>query len=490
LDSPVSNSELLRTVAESNPHLRWRAAQSARFAFGEKPDQRPPEALLQRVWLYQRLLHERLQTTDGRKVRVLHPGFWNHEPGPDFRRALVQIGTERPVLGDIEIDLLPSGWEQHGHSKNPAYRNVVLHVTWEPESATVALPNLPLKHALDSTLPELSFWLGLEPKPSPEGLAGKCSAPFRTLSPEMISQVLRQAAQARLLRKAEQIQARARQVEWEGAAWESLFSALGYKRNTWPMRRLAELLPVLRRDLAQDNEPVFTLQARMLGAAGLLPAELPLASGGEYIRRVWNVWWREADSYSDSRLPIEIWTLGGIRPANHPQRRIATASHWALRPRLLDEVDRWIQRKIESPDLVESLTEILQIKHDEFWSYHWTLKSTTFREPQLLLGEQRITDLTINVILPWLYVRALSGRNETLARTAESRYFLWPAGEDNSVLKLARQRLFGGISAKFLKTAAQQQGLLQIVRDFCDHADSACNGCQFPELLGTTVARG
>ena len=105
----------LRRAAEGNPYLRWRAANLQRCALGEKPDQRPPEALLQRVWLYQRLLLERLQTSDGRKVRVLHPGVWNHEPGPDFRKAVIQIGRRgtamnkkalevAKAIGPVEVD--------------------------------------------------------------------------------------------------------------------------------------------------------------------------------------------------------------------------------------------------------------------------------------------------------------------------------------------------------------------------------------------------
>src|ERR1041384_7615803 len=228
-----------------NRYLHWRGGQFSFPRLSEKPDQAPPEALLQQVWLYQRVLQDKLRTTEGRAIRVLHPGFWNREPGPDFRQAIIQVGSDSPVSGDVEIDTMPAGWEEHSHLGNPAYRNVVLHVTWEPETPRNDLPSIALKHALDSTLPELSFWLGIEPKPAPEGLAGQCSAPLRTLEPARVKEVLKQAAQARLRRKAEQLQARARQVGWEGALWEGLFSALGYKRNVWPMRRLAELRSTL-----------------------------------------------------------------------------------------------------------------------------------------------------------------------------------------------------------------------------------------------------
>src|SRR6185436_13501700 len=150
----------------------------------------------------------------------------------------------------------------------------------------------------------------------------------------------------------------------------------------------------------------------------------------------------------------------------------ALAAHWLSNgnaSQLPAEIERWLARKIESPDLPESLSEVFEAKNDQFWSYRWTFRSAPFRQAQKLLGEQRVTDLAMNVVLPWLFVRACAGENEQLAAAAEVRYLLWPSGEDNSVLKLARQRLFGGVPANFLKTAAKQQGVMQIVRDFCDH---------------------
>ena len=61
----------------------------------------PPERLLQSIWQHQRLQREELKTTDSRPVRVLHPGFWNHEAGPDFHRAVIHIGDAIPASGDV-----------------------------------------------------------------------------------------------------------------------------------------------------------------------------------------------------------------------------------------------------------------------------------------------------------------------------------------------------------------------------------------------------
>jgi hypothetical protein len=57
-------------------------------------------------------------------------------------------------------------------------------------------------------------------------------------------------------------------------------------------------------------------------------------------------------------------------------------------------------------------------------------------------------------------------------------------------LKLARQRLLGTSSEKNLKTAAAQQGLIQIVRDFCEHSNATCDSCKFPELVRAWTVSG
>jgi hypothetical protein len=65
----------------------------------------------------------------------------------------------------------------------------------------------------------------------------------------------------------------------------------------------------------------------------------------------------------------------------------------------------------------------------------------------------------------------------------EQRYFTWLPAEDNSVLKLARERLLGRNDTRILTTAAAQQGLIQLVRDFCDHSNSICQECKLPDLV-------
>jgi hypothetical protein len=446
-------------------------------------DSPPPEFILQAVWHQQRVLRERLRTLDGKTVKVLHPGFKNHEAGPDFQGAVIQIEGSATRTGDVEIDLHTSGWRAHGHEHNPAFKDVVLQVIWDGERAVAdGLPALALRRVLDSPLAELSSQLGRDSLRSlPETLRGQCCAPLRALSENSLTDLLHQAARARLAAKAAQLHARARQAGWEQALWEGLFRALGYKQNVWPMQGLAES----RATWLSLPCAAVACQSRLLGISGLLPSELPRGQGGAnaYLRQIWDQWWREREQFSGLILPRSMWRFNSLRPANHPQRRLALAAHWLASGNLISRLETWFTTPQPEPRLADSLMEILQVSRDDFWSWHWTLRSTQLPKPQPLLGAARVTDLAVNVILPWFWVRASEGKNDTLRQVAEARYFAWPRSEDNALLKLARQRLLGGAAACVLKGAAAQQGLLQILRDFCDHSNAICDNCRFPDLV-------
>ena len=497
-----------------NFYADWRRRCGAVNVLRDENDS-PPESLLQAVWQHQRLRRDRLKTADEKAVRVLHPGFASAEGGPDFRGAVVQIGDDAPRSGDVEVDLRASGWRAHGHDRNPNFQNVILHVVWDNVGVRAltcrdsGLPNklklerlpspptLAISDKLDAPLAELGLWLEAEtPRVLPENLRGRCSPSLRDLNEPQVTGLLCAAARVRFQAKAAQFRARARHAGWEQALWEGLFHALGYKHNVWPMQNLAESRPRWSRDAGS----VLVLQARLLGISGLLPAELtrlrPIArdsgaagrasqkSRDGYVRKLWDVWWREREEFSNCILPRAVWKFHGLRPANHPQRRLALAAHWLASENLIAKLENWCAADLPDNALVDSLVEILQVEHDEFWSWHWTFRSARLKRPQPLLGAARITDLAVNVVLPWLWIRAAEGKNEKLRRMIEHRYFAWSPAGDNSVLKLARQRLLAGSPIRALRSAAAQQGLMQIVRDFCEHTNAVCENCRFPELVG------
>ena len=81
----------------------------------------PPvsERHVQALWYDGTLRPEDLRTVDGAPVRVIDPGAWNLEAGPDFRNAVVEVGSVR-LRGDVEVHLRAGDWTLHGHAQDPA----------------------------------------------------------------------------------------------------------------------------------------------------------------------------------------------------------------------------------------------------------------------------------------------------------------------------------------------------------------------------------
>lgn len=210
-----------------NLYARWRAQRNLAPALRED-ESSPPESLLQAVWRHQRLRREQLTTLDGRTVRILHPGFLSREGGPDFRGAVVQFADEPPVTGDIEVDLQSAGWRAHGHDKNAAFKNVILHVLWKATPSPLknaTPPAVVINGKLDAPLAELNLWLNSEESETlPEKLRGQCSAPLGELAPEKLRGLLWQAAHIRFHSKAAQFQARARHVGWNKLCGKVFFA--------------------------------------------------------------------------------------------------------------------------------------------------------------------------------------------------------------------------------------------------------------------------
>ena len=461
-------------------YAELRAAPESAAGFRENCDP-PSEQFLQSIWQHQRLRRDNLLTADQERVFILHPGFLNKETGPDFQDAIVQIGNNAPVKGDIEIDLRPGYWHHHRHEGNPAYANVVLHVVWTDAGhrrGPEHVPVLALESALDSPAGELAGWLTQDPPPAlPPLVEGKCKAPLSELATGELNALLNQAAMFRLQARAEQMKVRAREVGWNQVLWEGLFRALGFKHNAWPMLRLAEL----RKRWQRPHSSRTVITARLLGLSGLLPSDS--TQSGSYLKKLWDCWWRERDEFSDVIIPARSWRLAGIRPANHPQRRLALAAHWIHQLDLPAAIRKWGRESIQSSRLPASLLKILTPTSDDFWDRHYTFRSKRLSKPVPLIGIQRSTDIAANVVLPWLWAVAREGKRDAVLNNMEQRYLVWPKTSDNAVLRRARLRLLGNRTIGLSARLAVQQGLHQIVRDYCNASDSLCQGCRFPEVV-------
>lgn len=405
-------------------------------------------------------------TTDGRNVRIVQFGVWNREAGPDFAEAAVSFKGEDPIHGPIELDMDVRDWERHGHAGNPHYEPVVLHVfTQRPE--TECFTRTVEHRMVPQILIDISQLTDDSVDSLPEAKPGRCCSPLASFDEDRARAVLLGAAEHRLRRKAASL---ARLSEIHGsdeALYQALATTLGYKSNKLPFNWLAQRLPLKLLRPSRDEAA-----ALLFGVSGFLPArnfaEFDDSTRG-YVRTLWEHWWPRRAEYERLQIPSNFWALSGQRPINHPQRRIAALAqivhHWSKVRSLRQRCDP------------ASIADFFGTLSDDYWDHHYTLSSKPAPRRMALVGENRVTDMMANVFFPLAYA-------EDSSRWLGFKTL--PATLSNRRVEIAALRLFGPDSARtheFLKSAALQQGLLQVYEDFCLRDSSDCANCRFPTQL-------
>jgi hypothetical protein len=438
------------------------------------------ERLVQAIWYDQRLHRDGLATADGRPVRIIFPGWWNVEAGPDFRHATIQFGDERERKGDIEIHLRAEDWQQHRHDADPQYNDVILHVVlWETGSETVTrtraglpVPQLVLQHHLAAPLETLYDDIDLDSYPhnvKPHG--GGCVKVMNRLAPAQVNAFLDLAGDERFASKTRKFVRWIHRAGPEQAFYEGWMEALGYKANKSAFRTLARCLPLAV--LAENRAAIAPL---LFGVAGFLPTT---ASDDPFVKRLWNSWWKLRAEFDEKILPETAWRRAGIRPLNHPHRRLgAAAALLKKHPNLLEKVLGALESGGDPSKL------FLQAR-DEYWARHCTLGGKTQAKAMELIGVLRAQQIVSNVVLPFLAACAEINADPRLLEQVRSRYTALPAGETNTLLRLAGQQFFAtdAEARRHLNTERRQQGIMQILLDFCVNDKSLCRDCKLPEMV-------
>ena len=444
------------------------------------------ERLVQCIWYDQRLKLDSLQTIDGRRVRVIFAGWWNLEAGPDFRHATVQIGDEPEHTGHVEVHLRAEDWSHHGHERDPQFNDVILHVVlWEAGSrhlprtrAGQIIPQIVIQHQLDTLIEQLYDEIDLDAYPHNVGNHhGQCAQVLRTLPADSLSALLDAAGDERFATRVRRSLRWIHRASPEQAFYEGWMEALGYKANKAAFRALAQRAP-----LSELDDQRSQLAPILFGLANFLPTGAPQArhtAAARYVKRLWNAWWKLRPDFEDRIVSPEAWRFTGVRPANHPHRRLGAAVTLLKKhPKLMEKVIGAVESGGDPAKLFSDI-------RDEYWSHHFTLGSRTQARASELIGASRAQEIVVNVVLPFVAACAENNGDWKLSEAAKAQYSRLPAAPSNSVIRLASGQLFEQSSAarRFIKTGRQQQGLMQIFHDFCVNDKSACRQCQFPDLV-------
>ncbi len=430
-----------------------------------------PEAELQARWFAGEFGQE-FVTIAGEPVTIVSFGEWNREPGSVFAQAQISFRGERPVRGGIEVQADPCEWERR---ISPEYEETLLHVfagggvggfggirggRKASAGAKTAAGRVVAQVALDVTPLEFG---------KTEGSGNSaCCAPLSSLGEEVVEELLEAAAQYRLCRKAARLARLCRQSGAGEGLYQALAETLGYRYNKLPFTLLAQRFP-----LALLRKRIGEIEPLLFAGSGFLPSmdlgAMPDDTRG-YLRDIWARWWPQRTEFERLSLPASLWTLGGARPVNHPQRRVAA---------LGEIVRNWpiIESLASSCDVAAIRGFFAGLRHG-YWDAHYTLTSQRSRTRMALVGETRVTDMLANVFFP------------AAIAAAPQRWKVYrklPALDSNQKLEEAAGRLFGPARSpqvdKLLKQAVCQQGLLQLYEDHCLDCALECARCRLPERL-------
>ncbi|NOX37980.1 MAG: DUF2851 family protein [Calditrichaeota bacterium] len=392
-----------------------------------------PEHWMHLTYRHPEWLQEVWFTIDRKPLRVLQPGTWNRDNGPDFLDALIEVDGVR-YRGDVECHLRLADWYGHGHHQDRRYQRVVLHLLWEPPSAVP--PDLTARcfHVVLSRqlrIPIAHWRASLQRLEQP-------ALPLNPLPEFPSPETLARLAWQRLENKVTRLASWVRQHGFGHTLYLVLAEALGYTRNKDPFRQLMVAVPPGR--LSEYFGPLeytpWRIWLYLAMRADLLPTIPQRTHKLHPEEQQWLQRFRQ-----QGHLPVLRrwdWHFSRMRPLNQPALRLALLANWLSRfpgdqlfEHLLeagiqrqpfrDVLARWRQALCQ-PVPVHVGRRIQQL-------FDWHL-------PQpLQVGEQRFRQLIINGLLPLLLLWARRTDSLGFEVYLEAMYEAFPSCETAARLR-------------------------------------------------------
>lgn len=386
---------------------------------GERWKETLTEKHVQAAWYDSMIRPAKLYSREGEEVRVIDPGVWNLEEGPDFHDALLEIGEDRRhVRGDVEIHIHPSDWTAHGHGDDPNYAHVVAHVTWFAGEVPPTLPegaiSIVLSEEITRKRPFEPEWIDLSCYPLakvPE-VARPCQDKFGCDN-AIAQKLLAHAGRKRLLSKAGRLGALldSRPGERMQVVYEEVMNAFGYRRNSRNFRFIAKVVPYS----VVANEPENVEKAYL--------------SVAEFLE----------------------WDRRFMRPNNSPERRLCGAAEFFANAAAMSIFDT----RDFSPPACKKAVKLLMAS--------------------ARLGAGRAGAIFSNIIVP---LALAEGRIDSVPEWLPPEDISSPMrlmafrllGRDHNP------------AAYYARNGLQMQGLVQIHREFCLEIYPICESCALVAL--------
>jgi hypothetical protein len=407
------------------------------------------EEFLHYLWKYSLYDHDSLTDNEKCKIVVLNPGEYNHDSGPDFFNARILIsGTE--WAGNVEIHSRSSHFNSHGHNKDHAFDNVILHVVTEKdkkvfnakgeELLTVEIKYDPVLYEKYSDLVNNPYVIA-------------CQNEVMELDNFYIRHWLNALLVERLQTKSDAIMKIFTTTgnDWDETFYRIITRYFGFRVNTEPFEMLASALPF--RIIRKHADNRFQIEALLFGTSGMLDEGLfREALSDQYYKDLIKEYRILSAKYLLHPVHGWLWKFSRLRPVNFPTIRISQLAAMlsvtgGLFSRILDTVD------------IKDLKELFEVKASSYWDDHYVFGKKSTSMPKKT-GSQAADIFLINAVIPMIFIYGrFHDRNEVCERALTFLEEIDP--EKNSVISDWKS---AGIE---MESAFYSQAILHLTDEYC-----------------------
>jgi hypothetical protein len=418
------------------------------------------EILLQFIWQYSLYNPQQLFTTTGEPVTIVHPGRRNTDAGPDFCEARIRIGQTLWV-GNVEIHVQTSHWQQHGHQRDAAYHNIILHVVYRNDVASPP-DQFPLLE-LGAHIPQYIIRQYTHLIRTDQRLP--CATELHRISSigkeSWLNRLLAERWEQRLSEWQELLNRSA--GDWQLLFYWVLAGNFGFRVNAAAFMQMAQSLPL--HTLAKHRNNAVQTEALLFGQAGFLEQDFeetyPQALQKEYryLRQ----------KYSLKPVPVHLWKFLRMRPANFPTVRIAQFAA------LIQQSVHLFSQLVESTSVAE-MSQLFDVTAGEYWDTHCRFDEVQKTVQPKHMGQSSVHNIIINTVAPIRFLYALHHGQQRQQELALQLLEQIPA-EQNNVLSIWEQHGWPAANA------AQSQAQIQLFRHYC--SSKRCLECS----IGLSIIR-
>lgn len=407
-----------------------------------------PEELIQVLWKCRLYANTDIQCVGGEQVRILSPGIYNRDAGPDFLHAKLRINNLLWV-GHVEIHWDAKSWFAHRHQDDLRYDNVILHVVWENECEIrrkdgSIIPTLQLKNYVSTDVLKQHHVLQQSRSWIP------CADQLKDVPLLVKLQMLDRMAKSRLEAKAAEIAQLLVHYrnDWEKVTQQLFAESFGMRVNKHAFSQLIASLPANILDRYQGKQK--EIEALLFGQAGLLSQDPP----DSYAAKLSDQYVYLQQLYQLTPMSSQEWRFLRMRPANFPTVRIAQLASF------FSEMTRICQLIVSIEDLRALQQHFSGISTSAYWLTHNNF-GKSIKKRAVRITSTFLDHIAINCFVPILYAYGHRHGDELMQMRAVDWLNQIPL-EQNTITS---HFLKIGLSAQH---AADSQALIQLHRAYCE----------------------